>query len=85
MERWSTPAAQAEVDRTTAHRWLKDAYPFQAAPNRGRRDPQEAIQARLLVLAEKPANTAEKAIGRGDDMTAIALPKGLADLFGEAG
>jgi hypothetical protein len=59
-------AAAAEVDRTTVHRWLKDAYAFQAALNRGRRDLQEAMQARLLVLAEKAADAVEHAITEFD-------------------
>ena len=76
-------AAAAEVDRTTVHRWLKETYAFQAALNRGRRDLQEAMQARLLVLADKGADAVERSIAEGDGKTAIALLKGLGLLSGE--
>jgi hypothetical protein len=71
------------VDRTTVHRWLKDAYAFQAALNRGRRDLQEAMQARLLAQAEKAADAVERSITEGDGKTALALLKGLGLLSGE--
>ncbi len=79
-----TSAAKAgKVDRTTAHRWLREDYAFQAAYNRGRRELQEALQTRLLSLAEKAARTVEGAVEGGDSRAALAVLKGLGLLNGE--
>ena len=77
-------AATAEVDRTTVHRWLKDDFAFQAALNRGRRDLRDAMQSRLMALAERAADVVERAITDGDGRTALALLKVLGLLSGEA-
>lgn len=76
-------AATAEVDRTTVHRWLKEDFAFQAALNRSRRDLREALQARLLGLAEKAAECVERSLAAGDSKAALALLKGLGLLPGE--
>src|SRR5262245_59093418 len=76
-------AAAAEVDRTTVHRWLRYGYTFQAELNRGRRDLREAMRARLMCLAEKAVENVERALGRADGKTALALLKGLGLLPGE--
>jgi hypothetical protein len=76
-------ATVGEVDRTTVHRWLKDDFAFQAALNRGRRDLREAMQARLMGLAEKAAECVERSITEGDGKAALALLKGLGLLPGE--
>jgi len=73
-----TAAAEASgVDRTTVHRWLREDWHFQAALNRGRRELKDAIEARLLCLAEQAAETVEQAIQRGDSRAALSLLKGL--------
>jgi hypothetical protein len=80
-----TDAATAgEVDRTTVHRWLKEDFGFQAALNRSRRQLREAMHSRLMALAEKAAETVERAISAdGDSKTALALLKRLGLLNGE--
>ena len=76
-------AAAAEVDRTTVHRWLKDDYGFRAAFNRERRRLREAMQSRLMTLAEKATECVERSISDGDGKAALALLKGLGLLSGE--
>ena len=76
-------AAAAEVDRTTVHRWLKDDFGFRAAFNRERRRLREAMQSRLMTLAEKAAECVERSLADGDDKIALALLKGLGLLSGE--
>ena len=75
-------AAAAEVDRTTVHRWLKDDFGFQAALNRNRRELREAMQARLMGLAEKAAECVERSIEGFNSKTALALLKGMGFLSG---
>src|SRR5215510_13573473 len=75
-------ATAAEVDRTTVHRWLKDDFTFRAALNRGQRDLREAMQARVMGLAEKASLFVERAITEGDGKTALALLKGFGLLSG---
>jgi hypothetical protein len=76
-------AAAAEVDRTTVHRWLKDDFGFRAAFNRERHRLREAMQSRLMTLAEKAAECVERSLADGDGKTALALLKGLGLLSGE--
>ena len=76
-------AAAAEVDRTTVHRWLKDDFGFRAAFNRERHRLREAMQSRLMTLAEKAMECVERSIADGDGKAALALLKGLGLLPGE--
>jgi hypothetical protein len=71
------------VDRTAVHRWLKYDFGFRAAFNRERRRLREAMQARLMTLAEKAAECVERSPADGDGKTALALLKGLGLLSGE--
>ena len=75
-------AKAAKVDRTTVHRWLKTDFEFQAAFNRGRQELQDALQARLLQLAERAIETIEEAVAEGDVRAALAVLKGLGLLDG---
>jgi hypothetical protein len=70
-------AAAAEVNRSTVHHWMKVDFAFQAALNRGRRELREAIEARLMALAEKATECVEWAMAEGDGKAALALLKGL--------
>lgn len=73
-----TDAAKAAgVSRATVHRWLKDDFTFQAAVNQGQRELQEALQCRLLNLAEDAVSCVEKVLQAGDGKAALALLKGL--------
>ncbi len=79
-----TEAAKvAGVNRATVHRWLKDDFSFQAAVNRGRRELREALQSRLMNLAEDAISCLEQAVQAGDGKTALALLKGLGFLGGK--
>ncbi len=77
-------ATAAGVDRVTLHRWLREDHSFRAAWNRARRELQNAMQTRLLTLAEKAADCVGKAIEHGDGKTALALLRGLGLLPGES-
>lgn len=70
-------AKQADVDRTTCHRWLRDDWKFQAALNRGRRDLTRVVEARLLHLAHQAADTVAQAVEEGDVRAALVVLKGL--------
>jgi hypothetical protein len=76
-------AMLADVNRATLHRWLKDDFEFQASYNRGQRDLYEAVQSRLLAMANKAVGTVEQAIQDGDVKSAVALLKGLGLLSGD--
>jgi hypothetical protein len=75
-------AEKADVDRTTVHRWLRKDWDFQAALNRGRRELQSAIEARLLHVALEAAETVSRAVQERDVRTALAVLKGLGVLSG---
>jgi hypothetical protein len=77
-------ADDAQVDRTTVHRWLKDDFVFQAALNRGRRDLYEALRVRLMTLADKAVECLERSLAEGDGKTALEVLKGLGMLPGKA-
>jgi hypothetical protein len=80
-----TAAAQeAEVDRTTIYRWLRDPDRpgFRRALERGRWELRQAVQARLLSLAGKAADCLEGTLAQGDSKAALALLKGLGFLQG---
>ncbi len=81
----TTAAADAGIDRTTLHRWLKSDFAFQASLNRGRRELRDAMQARLLALAEKAGGVVETALNEGDRKTAMDILRGLGLLTGEPG
>jgi hypothetical protein len=74
-------ATIAGVDRVTVHRWLKD-WSFKAAFNRRRRELQEAMEARLMALANKAADCVDQSLATGDAKTGLALLKGLGLLTG---
>jgi hypothetical protein len=76
-------AVAAGVDRTTVHRWLKEDFAFQAAFNGGRQELRQALQGRLLALAEKAVGAVEATVSAGDGKAALALLKGLGLLPGQ--
>lgn len=75
-------AAASGVDRSTIHRWLRSDYPFKAAYNGARLALQDALDARLLGLAESATTTVASAIQRGDVPASIAVLRGLGLLNG---
>jgi len=80
-----TVTASAEsggVVRETVHRWLKQDWRFQAALNRGTREPVEAIQARLIATAKTSASNISEAVEQGDVKASLAILKGIGALSG---
>ncbi len=76
-------AAQAVgIDRSTVHRWVRSDFEFQAALNRGKRELAEAVQARLLTVADKAAAVVGNAVDQGNLTAALAVLKGLGALSG---
>jgi hypothetical protein len=75
-------ATASEVDRTTVHRWLKDDVVFQVALNTAQRELRDAMQTRLLALADKAVDAIEQSIKEGDGKAALALLRGLGLLSG---
>ena len=80
-------AQQAGVDRSTVYRWLRNPYQpgFRLALERGRWELRQAVQARLLTLADKAADCLEVTLAQGDGKAALALLKGLGLLNGPGG
>ena len=78
-----TAAAKAVgVDRSTLHRWLRDDFEFQAALNRWKRELSNAVQARLLAITHKAAQTVENAVDQGNLTASLAVLKGMGALSG---
>lgn len=75
-------ATIAGVDRSTVHRWMKDDLYFQLCLDRARRELREALQARLMAMAEQAMDTVQKRIKNGDPSTALAIIKGVGLLRG---
>ncbi len=75
-------AKSAGISRETLHRWQRENFAFQAIYNEGRRELLNAIQSRLLALADKATETVTEAIEQGDTKAALALLKGLGMLPG---
>jgi len=78
-----THAAEAAgVSRETVHRWTREDFTFQAALNRARLDLQEAIERRLLAVAEKAMANVAAAVESGNLNVSVTLLKGLGVLDG---
>lgn len=75
-------ANAAEVDRSTVHRWMKGDFLFQQQLRRCREELRDALQARLLAMAEQAIDTVQKRIKNGDPSTALAILKGIGLLRG---
>ncbi len=75
-------AAQAGVDRTTVHRWLRGDSGFQAASNAARRNLQREIEGRLLQIARSAAETVAAAVDYGDVRASLAVLRGIGLLVG---
>lgn len=70
-------AIAAAVDRTTLHRWLKDDYSFRIALIHERRLYREAMQRRLMGLAEKAAENVAASVARGDSRISLSVLRSL--------
>ena len=78
-----TAAAKAVgIDRSTLHRWLRKDFEFQAAFNRRKRELAEAVQVRLLSLADKAAAVVGNAVEQGNLNAALAVLRGIGALSG---
>ena len=75
-------AEAVKIDRSTLHRWLREDFEFQAALNRGKRELAEAVQSRLLTVADKAAAVVGNAVDQGNLTAALAVLKGLGALSG---
>ena len=75
-------AKAAGVSRETVHRWSRKDWMFQAAVNRARRDLQEAVERRLLVVAERAMSNVADAVDKGNLSASLSVLKGLGVLNG---
>jgi hypothetical protein len=75
-------AEAAGVSRETVHRWSREDFTFQAALNRARRDLQDAIERRLLAVAERAMANVADAVEDGNLNVSLSLLKGLGVLGG---
>ena len=75
-------ADAAGVARETVHRWCREDWGFQAAVNAARRDLRDAVERRLVAVAEKAVRNVGEAVERGDLRASIAVLKGLGALGG---
>lgn len=75
-------AKAAEVDPEVLGRWRREDYAFRAAYNRGRGELRDAMEARLLRVAHRAAETVAEAVEGGDVRAALAVLKGLGALSG---
>lgn len=75
-------AKAVKIDRSTLHRWLREDFHFQAALNRGKRELVEAVQARLLTVADKAAAVVGNAVDQGNLNAALAVLRGLGAFTG---
>ena len=70
------------IDRSTLHRWLRKDFEFQAAFNRRKREIAEAVQVRLLSVADKAAAVVGNAVEHGNLNAALAVLRGMGGLSG---
>jgi len=78
----SAAAKDVGVDRSTVHRWVREDFEFQAALNRGKRELADAVQTRLLTIADKAAEVVGKAVHQGDLGASLAVLRGTGALSG---
>ena len=79
----TSSAAEAGVDRTTVHRWLRDDHAFRAAWNRIRRDREREVLARIEHLANAALDAVERAVTDGDVRVSLIVLRGMGLLRGE--
>ncbi|MGE3842880.1 MAG: helix-turn-helix domain-containing protein [Vicinamibacterales bacterium] len=73
-----TRAAEAAgVSRETVHRWSRENLDFQAAVNGVRRELQDAVNRRLLAVAERAMTNVAEAVEQGDLRASLSVLKGL--------
>jgi len=64
-------AREVGVHRATLHKWMKHHAGFAAAYNQWHGQMREAAQSRLMMMAEKAADSLEKALEAGDGRLAM--------------
>lgn len=78
----SAAAKAVGIDRSTVHRWLREDFEFQAALNRKKRELADAVQTRLLTVADKAAEVVGNAVHNGDLSASLAVLRGTGALSG---
>lgn len=69
-------AKKGKVSRSTVHRWLHEPD-FRSEYGRRKLEIRDAVQTRLLTLADGAVGCIEKALKNGDEKIALTLLKGL--------
>jgi len=75
-------ATAAGVSRETVHRWSREDWAFQAAVNRARHELQDAMERRLLALADRAMANVAEAVESGNLKASLTVLKGLGVLSG---
>ena len=75
-------AEAAGVSRETVHRWSREDFAFKAAVNGARRDLQDAMERRLLAIAERAMANVAEAVENANLNVSVTLLKGLGVLAG---
>ena len=70
-------AEAAGVGRETVHRWSRENLAFQAAVNGARRELQDAVNRRLLAVAERAMTNVAEAVEHGNLSASLSVLKGL--------
>ncbi len=70
-------AEAAGVCRETVHRWSRENLDFRAALNGARRELQDALNRRLLAVAERAMTNVAEAVEHGDLRASLSVLKGL--------
>ncbi len=78
----SAAAKAVGVDRSTLHRWARQDFEFQAEFNRMRRELADAVQTRLLTVADKAAEVLGNAVHQGDLSASLQVLRGMGALIG---
>lgn len=76
-------AEAARVGRETVHRWSRENLIFQAAVNGARRELQDAINRRLLAVAERAMTNVAEAVEQGNLSASLSVLKGLGVFGGQ--
>ena len=76
-------AEDANIHRSTIHRWLRENYDFQAALNASKRHLWDEITCRLLSIGSTAIETIEATIRNGNTRAALEVLKGLGLLSGK--
>ncbi len=76
-------AKEAGCSRETIHRWLKNDFVFLATLNRMKHELQDSIDAQLLAISGRAAETVAQAVASGDVKVALQVLRGTGSLPGD--